>query len=130
MPSHQQHAFANLNPRIAEGLTLFSRRGMLKAGLAGLAGLTVSDVLRQRALAAGQNQSIRNRKSVILLWMAGGPSHIDTLDPKPDRPLMNRGPFGVTRTRQPGVIICDRLPRLAAMLDKVTIIRSVDCRFS
>ena len=62
--------------------------------------------------------------------MAGGPSQIDTWDPKPDRPLENRGPFGVIPTRLPGVYVCEHLPKQAAMLDKFTIIRSVDARFS
>src|SRR5262249_48610488 len=69
-------------------------------------------------------------RSVILLWMAGGPSQIDTLDPKPNRPPENRGPFGVTKTKLPGVIICEHLPKLAAMLDRFTVIRSVDCLHS
>ncbi|HEY2253954.1 MAG TPA: DUF1501 domain-containing protein, partial [Planctomycetaceae bacterium] len=55
----------------------------------------------------------------------GGPSHIDTLDPKPDRPLQNRGPFDVISTKLPGVVVCEHLPKLAAMLDKFTVIRSV-----
>jgi hypothetical protein len=58
--------------------------------------------------------------------MTGGPSHIDTWDPKPDRPLENRGPFGVTATRLPGMHICEHLPKMAAMLDRFTLIRSVD----
>ena len=62
--------------------------------------------------------------------MAGGPSHIDTWDPKPNQPLENRGPFGVTQTKLPGVVICEHLPKQAAMLDKFTIIRSVDARNS
>ena len=62
--------------------------------------------------------------------MAGGPSQIDTLDPKPDRPPENRGPFGVTKTKLPGVLVCEHLPKLAAMLDRFTVIRSVDCRHS
>jgi hypothetical protein len=62
--------------------------------------------------------------------MAGGPSQLDTLDPKPDRPPENRGPFGVTKTKLPGVIICEHLPKLAAQLDRFTIIRSVDARNS
>jgi hypothetical protein len=69
-------------------------------------------------------------KAVILLWMAGGPSHIDTFDPKPDRPIENRGPFGVIRTKLPGVVICEHLPKMASLLDKFTLIRSVDARFS
>jgi len=62
--------------------------------------------------------------------MASGPSHIDTWDPKPDRPENNRGPFGITQTKLPGVVICEHLPKQAAMLDKFTIIRSVDARHS
>src|SRR5438105_9112817 len=102
---------------------------MLKASLAGFAGLTVPELLRQRAV-AGEHGSPSTRKSVILLWMAGGPSHIDTWDPKPDRPLVNRGPFGVTRTRLPGVLLCEHLPKQAAMLDKLTLIRSVNAERS
>jgi hypothetical protein len=73
---------------------------------------------------------VKGRKSVILLWMTGGPSHIDTWDPKPDRPLENRGPFGVTATKLPGAQISEHLPRMAAMLDRFTLIRSVDARNS
>jgi len=125
-----QHAFTALNAREREGLTLLSRRGMLKASLAGLAGLTLPGLLKARAAAANAGRALPSGKSVILLWMAGGPSHIDTLDPKPDRPLENRGPFGVTKTKLPGVVLCEHLPKMAAMLDKFTLIRSVDCRFS
>ena len=69
-------------------------------------------------------------KSVILLWMAGGPSQIDTWDSKPERPWINRGPFGVTQTKLPGVVISEHLPKQAAMLDRFTLIRSVDARHS
>ena len=62
--------------------------------------------------------------------MTGGPSQIDTWDPKPDRPLQNRGPFGVIQTRLPGVLFCEHLPKMASMLDRCTIIRSVDARHS
>jgi hypothetical protein len=127
---HQhRHAFTSFNPRAREGLVLWSRRNMLKASLAGLAGLSVPELLRTHAQAAAAGR-IARRKSVILLWMAGGPSHIDTWDVKPDRPLQNRGPFGTIATRLPGVRICEHLPRQAAMLDKFTLIRSVDARHS
>src|ERR1041385_6403719 len=82
------HAFWFLNGRAREGLTVFSRRSMLKASLAGLAGLTLPRLLQVRGGAVRNGKPIRGNKSVILLWMAGGPSHIDTWDPKPDRPLM------------------------------------------
>ena len=124
------HAFTGLNPRVREGLVMQNRRGMLKASLAGMAGLSLPQLMRVRAEAARSGQPVGSGKSVILLWMAGGPSHIDTWDPKPDRPFINRGPFGVTQTAQPGVIICEHLPKQAAMLDKFTVIRSVDPRKS
>ncbi|MBA4188624.1 MAG: DUF1501 domain-containing protein [Planctomycetaceae bacterium] len=124
MPHSHPHAFGFLNARDREGLTL-SRRNLLKAGLAGFGGLTLPALL-----AAKDSGNARQPKSVILLWMAGGPSQIDTLDPKPDRPPENRGPFGITKTKLPGVIVCEHLPKLAAMLDRFTVIRSVDCRHS
>ncbi len=127
---HRKNAFANFYGTQRDGLAVVSRRGMLKAGFAGLAGLSLPEVLRTRAQAAQTGQRISGAKSVILLWMTGGPSHIDTWDPKPDRPLQNRGPFGVVRTRLPGTFLCEHLPKQAAMLDKFTIIRSVDARSS
>ncbi len=130
-PEHDhQHAFTSLRAREREGLVVASRRNMLKASLAGLAGLSVPGLLRGRAEAAAAGRPVRGNKSVILLWMAGGPSHIDTWDPKPDRPLQNRGPFGVIPTKLPGVRICEHLPKQAAMLDKFTILRSVDATLS
>ncbi|MBX3401430.1 MAG: DUF1501 domain-containing protein [Gemmataceae bacterium] len=122
MHSHT-HGFASLLPQTREGLTIPSRRNLLKAGIAGMAGLTLPTLLAKAGPSA-------TKKSVILLWMAGGPSQIDTLDPKPDRPPENRGPFGVTKTKLPGVLVCEHLPKLAAILDRCTVIRSVDCRHS
>src|SRR4051794_20014815 len=119
-----EHAFSHLNATKREGLVVRTRRNMLKASLMGMAGVTPPDFLRTRARAAETGTAIKGSKSVILLWMAGGPSHIDTWDPKPDRPVENRGPFGVIPTRIPGVHVCEHLPRQAAMLDKFTIIRS------
>ena len=124
------HAFTRLNGRAREGLALYSRRGMLKASLAGLAGLSIPDLLRHRAHAAQAGRSMSGAKSVILLWMAGGPSHIDTWDPKPDAPYEIRGPFSTIPTKIPGVRICEHLPKQAAMLDKFTILRSVNARGS
>jgi Protein of unknown function (DUF1501) len=122
-----QHAFTSFNPLEREGLVLHTRRNMLKASLAGMAGLTVPGLLRQRAEAG---ESPGPNRSVILLWMTGGPSHIDTWDPKPDRPPENRGPFGTIPTRLPGVRICEHLPKHAAMMDRFTLIRSVNARGS
>ncbi len=125
LPLHPP-AFGPFRPHSPDGLLLPSRRNRLKAGLAGVAGLTLPGLLRHRAHAAGS----RGRRALILLWMTGGPSQIDTFDPKPDRPPENRGPFGVTKTKLPGVLVCEHLPKIAARLDRFTIIRSVDCRHS
>lgn len=102
------------------------RRKMIKAALSGMAGISAADLLRVRADAAAQGRT-SNRKSVILLWMSGGPSQIDTWDPKPQRPVENRGPFETINSAIPGVALCEHLPKQAAMLDRFTIIRSVDC---
>ena len=120
------HAFSDWHGHTAEGLVVRSRRNFLKASLAGAAGLSLPQLLQARELNPGTSR----RKSCILLWMTGGPSQIDTWDPKPDRPLQNRGPFGVIPTRLPGVQVCEHLPKMAGMLDKFTLIRSVDCRYS
>jgi Protein of unknown function (DUF1501) len=124
------HAFSFLNARDREGLTVFSRRSMLKAGLAGLAGLTFPGLLRLRAEAAANGRSMPGHKAVILLWMTGGPSHIDTWDVKPNMPYEIRGPFKDIPTKLPGVHLCEYYPKQAAMLDQFTLIRSVDCRES
>jgi hypothetical protein len=98
-----------------------SRRGFLKAGLLGAAGLSLPDLLRVEA-AAGTNKRLN---SVIILWMRGGPSHHDMWDPKPDAPADIRGEFGVSKTNVPGIILSDLLPMSAKMMDKWAIIRSL-----
>ncbi|MEW4529012.1 DUF1501 domain-containing protein [Maioricimonas sp. JC845] len=124
--AHQNHAFAGFDALTPEGLAVRSRRNMLKASLAGVAGLSLPQLLQQRAQAA----ETPSHRSVILLWMTGGPSHIDTWDPKPHQPYENRGPFSPIQTSVPGTIICEHLPLQAAMMDKFTILRSVDPRKS
>lgn len=128
--SRPNHAFTFLNAREREGLTISSRRSILKAGLAGLAGISLPSLLKLRAEAVSRGDAMKGDKSVILLWMTGGPSHIDTWDVKPDMPSDIRGPFKDIKTKIPGVHICEYLPKQAAMMDKFTLIRSVDCRFS
>lgn len=123
-----RHAFASFNALEREGLVIGSRRNMLKASMSGLAGLSLPSLLAQRASGAAARGG--QPKSVILLWMTGGPSQIDTWDPKPDRPAQNRGPFAAIKTKLPGVFICEHLPKQAAILDRFTIIRSVDAKFS
>ncbi|MCE9608471.1 MAG: DUF1501 domain-containing protein [Planctomycetia bacterium] len=128
--THGRHAFQNYYGDTAEGLTVVDRRGMMKAGLAGIAGLSVAELLRARAGATETGRKPKTNKSVILVWMSGGPSQVDTWDMKPERPINNRGPFSPIATAMPGVRICEFMPKQAALLDKFTLIRSVDARFS
>ena len=81
--------------RLCVGVT---RRTVLQAGWLGFAGLTLADVLR---LQAGANSSTRRGKSVIMIWMRGGPSHIDSYDMKPDAPVEIRGSVRVLTVRRP-----------------------------
>jgi hypothetical protein len=124
------HAFVAMNARLREGLVVHSRRSVLKASLAGMAGLSLPKLLEAREAATQAGQRTARNKSVILIWMTGGPSHIDTWDVKPEAPREIRGPFGTIGTKLAGVRICEYLPKQAALMDKLTIIRSVDARSS
>ncbi|MCS7045714.1 MAG: DUF1501 domain-containing protein [Gemmataceae bacterium] len=99
-----------------------SRRSFVKAGVLGSLGLSLGELLRHEARA---NPNSSRRPSVIILWMRGGPSHIDTWDPKPDAPAEYRGEFGVIRTRVAGIQLSDLLPRSARIMDKWSIVRSL-----
>src|SRR5262249_3522393 len=99
-----------------------NRRGFLKAGLLGTAGLSLADLLRHEARATS---SSTRQPSVIILWMRGGPSHIDMWDPKPDAPAEYRGEFGTLPTNVPGITLSDRLPQCARIMDKWSIVRSL-----
>jgi hypothetical protein len=67
---------------------------------------------------------------VILIWLSGGPSQLDTWDPKPDAPAEVRGPFGSIATRVPSIRISEHLPLQASIMDRLALVRSVDCRTS
>jgi hypothetical protein len=101
-----------------------SRREILRIGGLGLAGLSLPGLLRLESQAEASATGHREQRSVILMWMQGGPSHIDTFDPKPNAPAEIRGEFGVIPTVLPGVQISEHLPHLARNLDKFSIIRS------
>ena len=77
-----------------------TRRELLRAGLAGLGTLSLPGLLRLRAEGP---PSTRERTAVILVWLRGGCSHLDTYDPKPDAPSEYRGPFGTIGTATPGL---------------------------
>ncbi len=103
-----------------------SRRDVLEVGALSLAGLALADVLRLRASAAvSEAAGARSNKSVIMIWMRGGPSHIDSFDMKPDAPAEIRGEFRPIPTNVPGVQICEYMPLLAGVMDKLAIVRGI-----
>ena len=97
------------------------RRDCLKLGLGALLGGGLVDALRLRAIAG----TASTETSCILIWLDGGPSHFETFDPKPDAPAEIRGEFLPIRTKTPGLYFSENMPRLAAISDKLSIVRSV-----
>ncbi|HEV3144534.1 MAG TPA: DUF1501 domain-containing protein [Gemmataceae bacterium] len=124
----QEHGGARLRPPARDLLRVGSRRWFLQTGLTGIAGLSLPALLRCRA--EGRTAPAADRKAVILIWLSGGPSHIDTWDPKPGAPAEIRGPFHSISTKVPGVRISEHLPLQASIMDRLAIVRSVDCRSS
>jgi Protein of unknown function (DUF1501) len=95
------------------------RRDVLRIGGLTALGLGLSDLFRLRADAAPK------AKSCILVWLDGGPSHLETFDLKPDVPADVRGPFRPIATKVPGIEICEHLPRTAEVTDRIAVVRSV-----
>ena len=100
-----------------------SRRELLRCGLAGAASLSLPSLFRARAVAAESN--VRERTALIVVWLPGGASHLETYDPKPNAPAEYRGPFSPISTNVSGLQICELLPRHAAIADRFTILRSL-----
>lgn len=100
-----------------------SRRAVLQAGFLSCAGLSLPALLERQALAS--SDSSRRSKSVILIWLRGGASHIDSFDMKPDAPAEIRGEFAPINTNVPGIQLCEYLPLMAGMMDKLAIIRGI-----
>lgn len=106
--------------RTCDGVT---RRDMIRIGSLGIAGMTLPNLLRQRAVAAEAGRPVK-KKAVILVWLAGGPSHIDMYDLKPHAPAEFRGEFNPIATSVPGIDIGEHLPLQAQVMDKLAIVRS------
>lgn len=97
------------------------RREFLRVGTLALGGLTLPEIIAQRALAGRQNCDT----SVIVFWMWGGPSQLETFDMKPDAPSDYRGPLSPIRTNVPGLEICEYMPLLAQRANRFSLIRSL-----
>lgn len=108
-----------------------SRRGFLQSGFLLLGGLGLGDLLRLRAAAEQANPRTGSPDtSVILIWLQGGPSHMETYDLKPEAPIDYRGELNPIHTNVPGLDICELLPLHAGIADKFTIIRSISHGFA
>jgi hypothetical protein len=97
------------------------RRSFLHAGLTAFGGLALADLFRLEARAGTRTSP----KSMIVLWLWGGPSHMETFDLKPDAPAEYRGEFRPINTNVPGIEISEHLPRLAHLADKFALVRSL-----
>jgi len=106
-----------------------TRRELLQVGYSGLLGIGLPALLTQRANAANRERSKPvagyKPKSLILVYLTGAPSHLDTFDMKPDAPPEIRGEFKPIATNLPGVFVCEHLPRLAARTNKYALVRSL-----
>src|SRR5438270_5295414 len=101
-----------------------SRRNFLQIGAFG-AGLTLADMLRAKAANTATKQGTRSQKAAIMIYLPGGPSHMDMYDLKPEAPSEFRGEFKPIPTNVPGVQISEHFPMQARMWDKLAVIRSV-----
>jgi len=98
-----------------------SRRSFLQIGTLGLGGLTLPQLLRAEATAGVRSSP----KSVIMIYLVGGPPHQDMFDLKPDAPQEIAGPWRPTATNVTGIQICEAFPRLARIMDKLVVVRSL-----
>src|SRR5436309_767982 len=98
-----------------------SRRNFLRIGALGLGGLALPQLLQAEEQAGIR----RSHKAVIMIFLPGGPSHQDIFDLKMDAPAEIRGEFRPIKTSVPGIEICEHLPKLAALMDRCAVIRSI-----
>lgn len=107
-----------------ENSSHLSRRAFVQAGALGVGGLSLVDLLKLRAQGAVRGSA--RETSVILIWLSGGPGHMETWDPKPDAPAEYRGPLGAISTNVPDVQFSELLPLQAQLMDKLAVLRTVN----
>jgi hypothetical protein len=110
-------------PHQTSGSSRPSRRDILRAGLVGFTGLSLPALFNLRARAEASQK--KSPTAIILVWLRGGASHLETFDPKPDAPSDYRGPFAARETNVPGIRIGELFPQLGKIADKYAILRSI-----
>ncbi len=110
--------FLGRKQRFCDGV---SRREFLRVGALSVGGLSLADMLRMQASGA----PVASGKSVIMIYLPGGPTHLDTYDMKPDAPVEFRGELRPIKTNVPGVDICELMPLQAKIMDKLAVLRGV-----
>ena len=101
-----------------------SRRDFMQIGTLGVAGLTLPDLLRARAAQTNTPSAKTRSTSVVWLWLGGGPTHVETFDPKPDAPVEFRSTVGSVKTKIPGIELGSVFPKLAGVMDHAAVVRS------
>src|SRR5207249_8193776 len=104
--------------RFCDGI---SRREFLKIGGLALGGLSLTEILAAEARAGVKS----SHKAIIMIFLPGGPPHQDMFDLKPDAPSEIRGEFKPIKTNVAGIEICEHFPRLARMMDKLVVLRTM-----
>ena len=102
-----------------------TRRDFIRIGGLSAFGLGLGDLFRLQNANAAESPLVARAKSCILIWLDGGPSHLETFDPKPDAPDEVRGPLETIATNVDGIRVCECLERTAQMMDKLAIVRSM-----
>ena len=106
-----------------------TRRDLLRGGGLGLLGLTLPNWWKSQSVQASPASKSRGREpSCIFIFLSGGPSHLETFDPKPNAPVNIRGPYSTIRTNVPGIHIGELLPEMSQRMDKCAILRSMTSR--
>ena len=103
--------------RFCDGI---SRRGFLRIGSLGACGLALPDLLRAEAAGSSSDE-----RSVVMIYLPGGPTQHETFDPKPHAPRQIRGSYDPTSTKVPGVHFCELLPKLSASFDRFSVVRTL-----
>src|SRR4051812_30801692 len=116
---------SNAGPDRRRSAGAISRRESIRVGSIGLAGLSLDGLLRLQDASAASSPPTGRARSAILLFLSGGPAHMDMWDLKPDAPEAVRGTFRPIDTNVAGIQVCEHMPRMARLGDKYAILRSV-----